>query len=660
MNTTRPLQHSFIMLRRQIVIVLLICYFPHITTEPWWLFVIFSTAIAYRIMVDYFNYSNVSRWKRLIFLLGCLSLLYGNMFTSGFFIRCLLTFIMLRILDISSVRDLKVLIICNFLLIFSALIVVQELWILIYLFVAVMANFSIMLKFSASQAPIRVVLIKTCQQLLLAIPLTILLFYCFPRVAPFWSVQALSKNTTGFSDSMSPGSISDLFNDNSTVMQITFRNGPAFNARWRGVTFSFYDGDTWNQTWYHYNNFLQLHDLRTNETADYDIIMEPNQMKWLFFLGYPVVGEPNLMFSPDHGLIRQNKKPVSQRFAYSLKVGRTPYHVLNRNEYSVDTQLPNNIDPRLKAWSKTQFAKSHNDIDTFIAFIHHYINQQNFWYTLSPPLLSNDSNQMDKFWFDTQKGFCEHYASAVTVILREVGIPARVVLGYQGGQWNPVSNSMTIKQSDAHAWVEYWQEGLGWRQLDPTAFIAPERIDTTIKQRVNDENQDNQTLLDDSDFMRKFSIYTESLEFLYDRWILFYNQSTQQTLLKDVGLGHWQKEQLLQASIGLMVLFFITIELFYRLWQIRKLDALLREYHLLQKEFRRFNITTPPSATLKQQCRSLIDKVPILTPILSTFIDSYEQLRLKQMITDVKENKKRTIALFKSLRLTLRNRKPQW
>lgn len=657
MNSTRPLQHSLLNLQVQTLLVIFICYIPHITTEPTWLFICFLAAIAYRSIADYFSYPLLPSWARFsLFIIGCVFLLYGgDILSIGFLIRCLLTFTILKCLEVQTIRDIKVLILCNFFLIFAALIVIQELWIIVYMLIAILANLSLMLKLSASEVTLRQIASKSGQQLLIAIPLSILLFFIFPRIEPLWNAPFNSKASTGFSESMTPGSIAELFNDDSAAMEITFKNTPILKGYWRGIILSLYTGDSWHPTWYRDTSFFPLRELKTNEIADYDIILEPNQKRWLFYEGYPVAGTSNLIFSPNHGLMRENKERITERFAYSLKMQSAPYHVLNRNEYVEALQLPSNINPRLNAWAKTQFAKTQNNVKAFINFLSDYIHQQSFWYTLSPPPLSSDRNQMDSFWFDTQKGFCEHYASAVTFILRAVGIPARVVVGYQGGHWNPIAHSITIQQNDAHAWLEYWQEGIGWQELDPTTFIAQERIDQTIRNREINLNQEDSYSISQLPWGQETRFYLESIQFFAERWLLFYGQNTQQNLLQHVGLGQWKKGQLLQASVGCMIVFFILLGLSYEWWQRRKLDALLFEYHLLQKEFQKFNVATGPSATLTQQCKSLIDKAPTLTPILSAFFYRYEQLRLKQSKNDSKENKKTTIALFKTLRHKLRH-----
>ena len=264
---------------------------------------------------------------------------------------------------------------------------------------------------------------------------------------------------------------------------------------------------------------------------------------------------------------------------------------------------------------------------------------------------------MDSFWFDTQQGYCEHYASAVTYILRAAGIPARVVLGYHGGRLNPISNAITLQQNDAHAWLEYWQSGVGWRQLDPTAFVASERIDRTIQNHENYVKQQGNLTIFTLSWERKIQFYLDSARYFTERWLLYYNPNSQQNLLQKIGLGGWNTGQLLQASVVCMMVFFMLIGFYYQWRQYRGTDALLHEYYLLQKQFRRFNVSTLPSVTLKEQCTSLIERVPLLRPILSSFLNSYEQLRLTQSNTDSKSNKKEAIKLFKTLRYALRRRK---
>ena len=240
----------------------------------------------------------------------------------------------------------------------QALIVVQELWIIPYLFIAVLANLSIMLKLSATGVTLRQISGKTSKQLLIAIPLSILLFFIFPRVVPHWNVPSQAKASIGFSDTMNPGSIAELFNDDSVAMQITFKKSPILDGYWRGIILSFYNGESWNSTGYNFFDFIHLRELAPNEAADYEIILEPKQKKWLFYTGYPVAGQPSLLFNPSHWLIRENKQPITQRFIYSLKIKSAPYHALSNNESFETLELPKNSNPRLTAWAKGAIRKN--------------------------------------------------------------------------------------------------------------------------------------------------------------------------------------------------------------------------------------------------------------------------------------------------------------
>lgn len=650
-------QNILLNTKRHTLLVMLICYIPHFATAPWWLFLLVLAAILYRLIADYFGSPLLSKWVRLLLVICCLFLLkmhYGSIISSGFFIGFLLTFIALKTIEIHSMRDIKVLVLCNFYLIFSALIVIQELWIIVYLIIALLANLSLMLKLAAPQASLRQIGGKSIKQLLIAIPLTIILFYVFPRIAnPLWQVPSSNMNHTGFSERMNPGSIADLFSDDSIALRVTFNKNPILNGYWEGLILSFYNGVSWNPGGYFAQDFPPLNALTSDDEADYQVILEPHDKKWLFFLGHPVASRPELLYSLNYGLVSQTKDVISQRFAYALKVQPVPYQALNLREMQQYTQLPRTLNLQLQRWANEQFQLSNNDPRAFILFLQRYLNEHSFWYTLSPPVLDSNKNQMDYFWFNTQKGFCEHYASAVTVILRSVGIPARIIVGYQGGEWNPVAQYLTIKQSDAHAWLEYWQEGTGWTTFDPTAYIAPERIDQSIKDKQ--ESMLNQSDYSDTSSMSWFQrskLFLESARFFAERWLLFYNQDAQRDLLERMGLKQWDVGRLLQITVISLVLFIVLLALCYQWMQRRAKDALTEEYHLLQKEFKRFNVEITPATTLNQQCDALRDKAPALSSCISLFVHHYETLRLKQS-PPPRDTKKETIRLFKGLRRKL-------
>lgn len=659
MSTESP-QYLLIKTIRHALLVLLLCYVPQWSTAPGWLILVVLSAVAYRLIADYWGYPLLNRWIRMIIVFAGLFLLkaqYGTIISSGFFVGFLLLFVGLKSIEIHSQRDLKVLVLCNFYLIAVALIVTQELWIIAFMMVAILANFSLMMRLNAPLASLRQIGSKSGKLLLIAIPISMVLFYVFPRIAqPLWNVPSLTQSRTGFSERMTPGSITELFSDDSTVLRITFKNRPEMNGYWRGLILSFYDGRAWSPSWNNSDHFPALAELADKELADYQVILEPRQTKWLFYQGKPIAGDPKLAYSPNSGLISTENEVITQRFAYALKTdSSTAVTQLNEKQRASNTKVPNYANPRLKAWAKEQYLAHGQNTQSFILFLQQYIQQNNFWYTLNPPAVTSYNKAMDQFWFDTQKGYCEHYASAVAIILRASGIPARVVVGYQGGEWNPVAQYLTIRNKDAHAWLEYWQEGAGWQQFDPTSFVAAERVDESIRS-WQDNRLANQQYFNAKglSYWQHAFLLLDSARFFAERWLLFYNQDTQNTLLEELGLGQWSMAQLLQTSVACIILFIILVGLAYQWKQSRARDPLKQEYHLLQKEFRRLNVATPKAATLKQQCRALIKQAPQLASMLSTFLYHYEQLRLRK---PQKNQKKQTILLFKTLRKKLNQTK---
>ena len=282
---------TFFSTMRYALLVSLICYLPYWSTSPWWLLLFILIAMGYRLISDYYGLARLSTSIRLVLIMACLLLLkvhYGSIISSSFYIGFLLAFVGLKITEIHNVRDLKVLVLCNFYLIFSALILIQELWIISYLIIAILTNLSLMLKLSAPQASLKQIGGKSFKQLLIAIPLSILLFYIFPRIAnPLWQVPSQMRAQIGFSEKMNPGSITKLFNDDSIAFRVIFKNKPILSGYWRGLILNFYNGTSWSSIGQTNDHFIPLPRLNANAAADYEILLEPHQQKWLFYTSYP-------------------------------------------------------------------------------------------------------------------------------------------------------------------------------------------------------------------------------------------------------------------------------------------------------------------------------------------------------------------------------------
>lgn len=326
-----------------------------------------------------------------------------------------------------------------------------------------------------------------------AIPLTVVIFVFFPRLPPLWAVHMSGQNqaTTGISDSMSPGDFAKLSQSTELAFRVEFdgqlpRRGDMY---WRGLVFSDFDGVTWRPSKQapdmSYNRRQQA-PLWLNETLNhvklplenlptYQVILEKTGQNWLFALDYPFANQRGIGLTSDFTLRYWTE--VYQRLNYkvaylkNVPIGLTLSDV-ERQQY---LQLPNNGNSQSREFAKNLYEKVGKDPIAFASALEQWINGQNFRYTLSPPTLRQ--NRIDEFLFGSRAGFCEHYSSSFAFLMRSVGVPARIVTGYQGGELGRDGKSWEVRQMDAHAWTEIWVEGDGWVRIDPTSFVSPDRVE---------------------------------------------------------------------------------------------------------------------------------------------------------------------------------------
>ena len=324
-----------------------------------------------------------------------------------------------------------------------------------------------------------------------AIPLTIILFLFFPRLPPLWSVHLSGAQAkTGMSDSMSPGDFANLSQSTELAFRVEFGNQQPSqqNLYWRGLVFSDFDGTTWRANprtslwtpdqpiadW-----LLPTSKLSKRFTLaiipDYRVILEQTGQNWLFGLDYPITNQKGIGLTSDFTLRYWDN--VNQRFTYQVHwLDDAPINLaLSTQQRQVNLALPVGGNPQSRQFAQRLYHQAGDDPIAYTNAIAQWMRSQQFRYTLSPPTLGN--NRIDDFLFATRAGFCEHYASSFTYLMRAAGVPARVVAGYQGGQLGRDGKSWEVRQMDAHAWSEIWVQGRGWVRVDPTGFVAPNRVE---------------------------------------------------------------------------------------------------------------------------------------------------------------------------------------
>ncbi|MEN0037544.1 MAG: DUF3488 and transglutaminase-like domain-containing protein [Cellvibrio sp.] len=391
--------------------------------------------------------------------------------------------------------------------------------------------------------------------LLHALPMMLVLFVVIPRLGPLWATPNQQMAKTGFSDSVSPGDLGNLALDTSPAFRVEFTNQPPSTNQlyWRGLVLDEFDGRAWRmrERWGGRPADLTAEDSE-RELVDYSIIVEPHGQPWLFSLMTPrAVDTPGKSIRITADSLLMNRSPVAQRMRYQvtsdLKIDRKEALQLSDSQRIFYTQLPRDSNPQTRALAES-WRNQNLRTDQIIARALALFNRE-FTYTLQPPVLGQHS--VDEFLLVSKRGFCEHFASSFSVLLRAAGIPARLVVGYQGGRWNPLENYLLVSQSDAHAWTEVWIDGQGWQMIDPTAVVAPNRIEQGMNEALGATDQELVTdAWQSSSLLYNLQLRWDAATYTWQRWVLNYDSTAQEGLLSRL-LGGTETWRITLWLIGL-------------------------------------------------------------------------------------------------------------
>lgn len=371
--------------------------------------------------------------------------------------------------------------------------------------------------------------------LLWALPLAVLGFVFVPRMpGALWSMPPDDAVTTGLGDEMSPGSISDLSLSDEVAFRVRFTDPapPRSQRYWRGPVLHDFDGFTWRRN---RSGFIVGQPPEpVSAPLRYRVMLEPTGRNFLF--GLDVIGQIAGLrnYRPFDGTavaLRPVTAPIDYDGTSFLQV--RPAAPLPKAGRWLDTQLPDDRNPRSLALARELRAAS-IDERAYARRVLDYFRDQGFRYTLTPPQLGRDS--VDDLIFNTRLGFCGHFASAYVTLMRAAGIPARVVTGYLGGEWNPVGGYYVVRQSDAHAWAEVWLEGSGWVRVDPTAVVAPERLRRDLRDLLPESDSVTDRLLRGVPWARSLRDAWDATATWWQQRVVNFNAAVQRDLLRQLGL----------------------------------------------------------------------------------------------------------------------------
>ena len=548
---------------------------PQCTQVPLWCAVLAYAALGWRAWLAWHGLALPSRHLLLLALVGASAgtlISHQSLLGPSAGVTLLVVLSALKTLELRARRDATVvfylgffLVLANFLhsqSLVTALAMGLSVWLL--LAALVLAHLPDRLR---TPPPLRQALALSARLLLTGLPLVVALFLLFPRVAPLWSMPGPGTARTGLSDHLSLGDVAELAQDDTLALRLQFEGpAPAPSQRYvRGPVLSEPEGSGWQRRRRFTPEAEPAVAAAPARQVRYEMTVEPLGLGTLPLLEnagtapvLPDAGSERTWLHEPEG-VWATDRPLTERLrVQATAVLDTPVHdpaTPQADPVRTDDPrwrpylaLPDRQHPRTIAWADEQAARmgpALGDSARRAQWLLAYIRQQPFVYTLAPGLSGPDP--VDSFWLDRRTGFCEHYASAVTVVLRRWGVPARIVTGYLGGQVNPLNGVLEVRQRDAHAWVEYWQDGRGWVRLDPTGAVAPERIQRSERLAAQ-RGLVGQTLSDlDPRLLAQARALWGAAEHQWNQWVLGYSPLRQQDLLRTLGwdsvdsqtLGRW-------------------------------------------------------------------------------------------------------------------------
>jgi transglutaminase-like putative cysteine protease len=561
--------------------------FSHQSHAPVWLSVFIILIAVFKYLAEKTHVSKIPFLLRALIMLsatGVFVLYYKTNFSVDMAASFLFLAAVLKLLEIEKQKDVIVFVFSMMYLSAVSFLFEQSILHALLQFITLSVCFYVLfvLTNSGQGAPdSRVLLLRLhgkamFKMLIFALPIVVVLFLFFPRIAPLWQMPIKTQTAkTGMSSELSPGDVSKLAKSSETAFRVTFSGAvPAKPDRyWRGLILDHFDGRKWIQSSSR-NLWERRHKVDAGKFFEtlfpsYQVMMAPHQQRWVFALEGSSEASSNVI-DGDMGLFKLKTDAIQptryqmqlnpERLSKALSNIPTGFRLSgvkrNNSPVMLDLQLPpGSLNPRSQAYIKALSASTTDKIQLATKLLNHF-TEEPFFYTLEPPVVG--THFVDEFFFESRRGFCEHYASSLAYMLRLASIPSRVVLGYQGGEFNPQSDYLIVAQYDAHAWVEAYFEDLGWVRLDPTAMVAPQRILDGSGQTLSNEAG----FLEDSPFaaaamknslLNWARLKVDQLNFQWQTLVVNYNQDQQESFITQV-LG---ENTLLRIALFFVYVFII-------------------------------------------------------------------------------------------------------
>ncbi|MDO8989392.1 MAG: DUF3488 and transglutaminase-like domain-containing protein [Sideroxyarcus sp.] len=622
MKLTAPLLYG-------LIACILMVSAPHAAHLPLWVSVLCVALLAWRFYLTYSGRPLPSRWLLLGVTVACvlaIAITFHTLFGREVGVTLLILLVTLKLLELRTARDATVLIYLSSFIIITNFFYSQSIPTALFMLLTLLVIMATWVHMQTGNLTFKPRLRIAVILLLQAIPLSLVIFVLFPRVqGPLWGMPQDAYASSGLSDTMAPGTMSNLSLSDAVAFRATFDGKVPERQQlyWRGPVLWDFDGTTWKRGRNITTQRPSLADATT--PVGYAVTLEPHNKPWLFVLDMPSKLSIPAFVAPDFQVL--NDKPVNARIRYTA-TSLLDYRA-NADEPPQQLQralaLPQGLNPRSRQLA-AEWRRQADSPETVIRTALAHFNQQEFEYTLEPPLLG--FNSVDDFMFTTKQGFCEHYAGSFVVLMRAAGIPARVVTGYQGGEYNDLGGYYVLRQYDAHAWAEVWLQNRGWVRIDPTAAISPERIQSGLNAALGDNVILPFFARTQSPFLLKLRVNLDALTNQWNQWVLGYDTERQFAFLTRLGMEDvsWKNMALnLLAWIALLVGIFTLIML--RRLVVRRKDAVQAAWLKVCRKLEKAGLPRAPHEGAMDYAARIATARPDLAEDLHDIAARYAALR---------------------------------
>lgn len=600
---------------------------PHLAHQPYWLSAMSLLLLLWAVRLWWKNERLPGRWLLILLVIaGCSGILieFRTLFGRDAGVAMLVVFMTMKLLELKSRRDAMVIVVLAYFLLLTHYFYSQSIPTGIWLLVTFLLLTATLIRLHGGLSNTGGASLRYAARLCLqAIPFMLLLYLLFPRVSgPLWGLPSdAHSGMTGLSDTMSPGSISNLAQSADIAFRARFLDmRPArHKLYWRGPVLENFDGTTWRP---HTAPGATPRLERISPPAHYELTLEAHNRRWILALDAPVNLPDGLTLNATLAALQRQPVTARQRFALAASLDYRFNAEEDPQTLARNLAIPVDVNPKARAlardWRQAGIPPEEmvrKAQDLFAA---------EFTYTLQPPRLG--PNGIDEFLFVTRRGFCEHYAGAFVFLMRAAGIPARVVTGYQGGELNPLDNHLVIRQSDAHAWAEVWQEGRGWLRVDPTASVSPTRVEAGIVDALAFEETLPALVQLRSDWLRKLRHRWEAINNAWNQHILGYDPQRQRELLSRLGIPDvdWRS---LAMLLGITCGTLLTAMLVWSVHRRPRIDPALRLWQKALRQLTRRQVHCAPWETPLALAARVRTQHPELGDSFQNVVDAYLNVR---------------------------------